>query len=638
MRTLNRRNLLKGSVAAACLMVPAVRAVGQTSSLSEIGKLFAPVPRAKIFTARDIVTLDPSQPSAEAIAVVGTRILAVGALSEVQEMLGDQPFDVDERFADKVIVPGFISQHDHPVLAALSMSSEILSIEEWALPTGTVPSVKDKADFMKRLTAAVEARTTPGEPVVTWGYHAAFYGPLTRADLDGISTERPILVWGRSCHEMILNSAALTAGGVTQAAVAAFDAASQKQTNLAEGHFWEQGLFAVLPNIASLVATPEQLRAGLELSRDFMHSKGITFGNEPGGILAKPVQDGVNAVFSSPDMPFRWSFMVDAKSMVASYTDDGEVIARSEALQSWYYGMTSLAPRQAKLFSDGAIYSQLMQVRAPYLDDHHGEWMMEKELFERAFRVYWDAGYQLHIHVNGDAGLDRVLETLETNMRRNPRFDHRTVIVHFAVSAFDQVERIKALGAIVSGNPYYVTALADQYSEVGLGAERADSMVRLGDLTRAGVRWSLHSDMPMAPADPLFLMWCAVNRVTTSGRVAAPEQAVSAEDALRGVTIEAAYSLQMEEEIGSLVRGKRANMTILAENPLEVDPMAIREVEVWGTVMEGRVLPVPSGDRAAATQQDASAGPLEAVPPNRAPAFDKAALEHALKVTHAHHL
>jgi hypothetical protein len=120
--------------------------------------------------------------------------------------------------------------------------------------------------------------------------------------------------------------------------------------------------------------------------------------------------------------------------------------------------------------------------------------------------------------------------------------------------------------------------------------------------------------------------------------VAAPEQAVSAEDALRGVTIEAAYSLQMEEEIGSLVRGKRANMTILAENPLEVDPMAIREIEVWGTVMEGRVLPVRSSDRAAATQQDASAGPREAVSPNGAPAFDKAALEHALKVTHAHHL
>lgn len=150
-------------------------------------------------------------------------------------------------------------------------------------------------------------------------------------------------------------------------------------------------------------------------------------------------------------------------------------------------------------------------------------------------------------------------------MRRNPRFGHRTVLVHFAVSDPDQVARIKNLGAIVSGNPYYVTALSDQYSEVGLGPKRADAMVRLGDLTRNGIRWSLHSDMPMAPADPLFLMWCAVTRLTASGRVADPDQRASIEDALRGVTIEAAYSLKLEDEIGTLEPGKRANMTILSQ-------------------------------------------------------------------------
>ncbi len=237
------------------------------------------------------------------------------------------------------------------------------------------------------------------------------------------------------------------------------------------------------------------------------------------------------------------------------------MLAETEKLASWYGGMTSMTAQQVKLFADGAIYSQLMQVREPYLDGHEGEWMMDDDLFQRAFRIYWDAGYQIHVHVNGDAGLDRVLNTLEANLRRNPRYDHRTVLVHFAVSSPDQVARIKALGAIVSGNPYYVTALADQYGKVGLGPERADEMVRLGDLSRAGIPWSLHSDMPMAPGDPLFLMWCAVNRLTTSGRVAAPPQRVTAEDALRGVTIEAAYSLKLEDEIGTIVPGKRANFT-----------------------------------------------------------------------------
>ena len=591
MDSYHRRIVLQTLLAGASGVWPLASAFAQTTSLTDLGAAMAPVSGATIYTAREIVTLDADRPTAEAIAVVGGRILWVGSLEEVQRVLGDQPHRLDTRFADKVIVPGFISKHDHPAQAALALSSEILSIEDWALPTGTVPAVKDKQDFIDRLSAAVNGRDNPDEPVVSWGYHPAFYGPLTREDLDAISTTTPIIVWARSCHEFILNSPALERAGVTQETVDGFSESAQANSSFADGRFWEQGMFPLLPLIAPLVATPERMRAGLELTRDFNHSKGITFGNEPGGILSKPVQDIVNSVFSSPDMPFRWSFIVDAKTIVASTEDDAEVITKSEELDSWYGGMTSLAPKQAKLFADGAIYSLFMQVREPYLDGHSGEWMMDEALFQRAFRVYWDAGYQLHIHVNGDAGLDRVLDTLEENLRRNPRYDHRTVLVHFAVSAPDQVTRIKSLGAIVSGNPYYPTTLADQYSKVGLGPERADSMVRLGDLTKAGIRWSLHADMPMAPSDPLFLMWCAVNRMTFSGRVAGPEQRVSAEDALRGVTIEAAYSLKLEDEMGSIVPGKRANLTILDENPLSVDPMAIRDVAVWGTVMEGRVFP-----------------------------------------------
>jgi hypothetical protein len=431
---------------------------------------------------------------------------------------------------------------------------------------------------------------------------------------------------------MFLNSVTMERGGLTQEKFDAFPASAKKQSNFADGHFWEQGLFAVLPFVATMVASPERLRAGLELTRDYMQAKGVTIGNEPGGILAKPVQDGVNAVFSSPDMPFRWSFMVDGKSMVAKYSDDAQVIAETERLASWYGGMTSLAPKQAKLFADGAIYSQLMQVRDPYLDGHEGEWIMDQEVFERAFRVYWDAGYQIHIHVNGDAGLERVLDTLEANLRRNPRYDHRTVLVHFAVSGADQVARIKQLGAIVSGNPYYVSALADQYSKVGLGSDRADAMVRLGDLNRAGISWSLHSDMPMAPGDPLFLMWCAVNRITSSGRVAGPEQRVTAEQALRGVTIEAAYSLKLEDEVGTIAPGKRANLTVLDDNPLAVDPMKIRDINVQGTVMEGRVLPV--ADRA---EKKASLDRSKAKSGEEETRFTQAALGHALSVAHGQH-
>ena len=96
----------------------------------------------------------------------------------------------------------------------------------------------------------------------------------------------------------------------------------------------------------------------------------------------------------------------------------------------------------------------------------------------------------------------------------------------------------------------------------------------------------------MAPADPLFLMWCGVNRITTSGRIAGENQRISREGALRAVTLSAAYSLKMEKEIGSIESGKLANFTILGDNPVTCDPMNIKDISVWGTVHEGRVLPV----------------------------------------------
>jgi predicted amidohydrolase YtcJ len=589
------RSTLWASLVLGLLLLTAPATWAQSPSLQELGGQLAaePLPPITLYTAKDIVTLDPARPHVEAIAVVGSRILATGTLAELREAAGDQPCRVDHTFRDKVIVPGFISQHDHPVLSALTLASEVLSIEEWMLPTGTIPAVRTKADFLERLTAAEKRLNDPAEPLLTWGYHESFFGKLTRAELDTISARRPILVWGRSCHELFLNSAALQAGGVTADVVSGWSPSEQAQSNFAQGHFWEQGVFAVGKHVAHMIATPERLERGLLLTRDYLHAKGITYGNEPGGILVKPLQDAVNAVFSQPTMPFRWSFMVDGKSLCDRYPDDARVLAESEKLRDWYGGMTSQAEKMVKLFADGAIYSQLMQVREPYLDGHAGAWMSDLPVFERAFRIYWDAGYQIHIHVNGDAGLDRVLNTLEKNQRRRPRFDHRTTIVHFAVSQPDQVARIRRLGCLVSGNPYYVTSLADNYGKVGLGPQRADEMVRMGDVERAGISFSYHSDMPMAPADPLFLMWCGVNRQTVSGRVAGAHQRVSREGALRAVTLDAAHSLKMERELGSLVSGKRANFTILDDNPVTCPPLHIRDIGVWGTVHEG--MPRPAG-------------------------------------------
>ncbi len=575
-------------IVGACLA--ASTAGGKSIALQDIANAAAPLPKITIYHAKEIVTLDPNKPSTTAVAVLGSRILATGTLDELKAAAGHQPYTVDSTFANKVIIPGLICQHDHPFLAALTMMSKIIAIEDWVLPDGTVPAAKTPKEYRQRLGAANAELKDPNELLLTWGYHHNFHGKLTRADLDKISATRPIIVWHRSCHEMIANTKALETYGVTKEVIATWPKAAQQQSNFEEGHFWEQGIFAVAPKFLPAIAANGRMQRGLEFMVKYYHTNGVTAACEPGGIYSQHIQDDVNAVLSKPESPFRFYFIPDGKSIYATFPTT--TILETEKTISWCHDMTVMLPQQIKLFADGAIFSQLMQLRDPYLDGHHGEWIMEPQNFAAAFRIYWDAGYQIHIHETGDKGLDMVLDNVEANMRRNPRSDHRTVAVHFAVSHKDQIKRIKRLGVIVSGNPYYVTALADNYSVQGLGKERADNMVRFGDVERAGISYSYHSDMPVAPGQPLFLMDCAVNRTTVSGRVAAKNQRASREGSLRAVTLNAAYSLRLEHEMGSIVPGKLANFTILADNPLTVPAAKIKKIEIWGTVQEGRKLPV----------------------------------------------
>ena len=444
------------------------------------------------------------------------------------------------------------------------------------LPQRTTRAARNRTEYLHCLKQANDRMKDPGALLLTWGYHQYFHGPLRKADLDAISNTRPIIVWHRSAHEVYLNTAAERKYGISREWFNSLPDSPRQQSDFANAHYWEQGMFAILPKIGAAIASPERIQAGLKFVREYYHANGVTLGAEPGGLMSKPLQDAQNAVLGDSSSPFRFYFIADGKSITGKVPDD-RVGAETEKLLGWGQGMTAYLPKQ---------------VSQGYTDGHKGEWMMDPEFFARSFRIYWELGYQIHIHVNGDAGLDLVLDQLEQNMQRHPRSDHRTVIVHFAVSRPEQVARIRRLGAIVSGNPYYPVALADNYRVHGLGPERADAMVRMGDVERAGLSYSFHSDMPMAPGQPLFLLWAGVNRITNDGNVRGAEQRVSPLGALRAVTLDAAYSLRLENQVGSILPGKLANFTILAANPLKVDPVRIKDIPVWGTVQEGRVLPV----------------------------------------------
>ena len=543
----------------------------------------------RIYLAREIITLDDAHPEATAVLVRSGRVAAIGAVEQLQ---GNFPnAELDRRFAEDVMVPGFIEHHVHPLLAAITMNADVIAIEDWVLPGKKTLGVRDRQSYIDRLRASEQNQPNANTPLVTWGFHHYFHGKLTRQDLDAISSSRPILVIHRSFHEFIMNTPGLAYFGITPEFVDSLDKEARQYASFDNGHFEEQGAVSILPNVMQYLAAPNPLIAGLKKTEKYLHQNGVTLIANPGAMLLKSVQDAKNYVFGDADTPFR-SYFIPSGMFLAEHYEPDSLVAETKKLMSWGSGKLQYLPWHIKLFTDGAMYSQNMVLRDGYIDGHQGAWLMQEQIYREAFQRYWDAGYQIHIHQNGDAGLDRLLDVLEENLTRNPRVDHRTVIVHFGYSAPDQVARIKKLGAIVSANPYYVTALSDLYSRYGIGASRSQQMVRLGDVQRAGILISLHSDMPMAPGAPLQLMHSAVNRINFTNKVAGPDQRISPKQALRAVTSNAAYTLRMEKDYGSISIGKHANFTLLGENPLTTNPLKIKEIEVRGTMVEGRHFPI----------------------------------------------
>ena len=569
-----------------------------------------------VFTARTIVTMASTQPSAEAVAVENGRIVAVGSRAHVQAAIGDHPHVKDDIFADRVILPGLIDQHLHPILGATTLATEVIATEDWVLPDRTYPAANTHDEYVAALRSADRRTRAEGagddDWLFTWGYHQLWHGELSRQVLDSVSATRPIGVWQRSCHEFYLNTAGLKALGILDGGWSdGIDPAILATADVESGHFWERGFFNLLfRQLTPMLFSSERLTHGLHQMVRYLHQNGVTAFNEPGAILVPGAWELYQEILGADDTPFFSYFLTDGRGPAEQRMDHESTLARAAREYAMapdgsdHADRIAFFPGQVKLFADGAIISQLMQMRDPYLDrdgnpdpDHHGEWIMPPDMFEERSKLYWDAGFQIHVHVNGDLGLDMVLDMVERRLAETPRNDHRTVIVHFANSTEEQVDRIAALGCIVSSNPYYPVGFADKFGEVGLGPQRADLLTRNRSVVKRGVPLSFHSDLPMGRSDPIGMVSCAVNRITQSGRVAAPEQRLSIEQALRAVTIDAAHSWRKEDELGSIEVGKIANFTVVDQNPLDAAPVRLDEIEVLGTVFRGEWFAVPDDVR-----------------------------------------
>ncbi|MEP1606827.1 MAG: amidohydrolase family protein, partial [Marinomonas sp.] len=169
-----------------------------------------------------------------------------------------------------------------------------------------------------------------------------------------------------------------------------------------------------------------------------------------------------------------------------------------------------------------------------------------------------------------------------------PANDQDIVLEHLGYSTEAQNRRIGELGLYVSAQPNYIRILGDAYARTGLGPDRAAQMNRLGSLERKGVPLGLHSDFNMAPIDPLYLAWVASNRITLEGNVKAPNERLSLDKALRAITIEAAQVIGMDDAVGSLASGKKADFAVLDRDPYKGGAAKLQDVTVEGVVFEGR--------------------------------------------------
>ena len=264
------------------------------------------------------------------------------------------------------------------------------------------------------------------------------------------------------------------------------------------------------------------------------------------------------------------------------------------ALSAWLAGAQArfAAPnvrlaRRVKLFADGAFFAQNMRMNPPgYADGHLGKWLTPPAELAAQIQRFWAAGFSLHIHVNGDEGLDKVLDSLA---QLPPPRGQTVTLEHLGYSTEAQNRRIAALGLMVSAQPNYIRVLGDIYAKEGLGADRAGAINRLGSLEAKGVTLGLHSDFNMAPVDPLYLAWIAANRETLGGNHPAPAERLSLAKALRAVTIEAAQVIGLDHMVGSIAAGKRADFVALDRDPLTAGAAALRDVKVESVVFEGRM-------------------------------------------------
>jgi len=544
-----------------------------------------------VFCANKIVTMNPSNPSATHVAVRAGRILGVGTLEEVA---GWGDYILDETFRDKVLLPGFVEAHSH-VLEGFYTQVPYVGYFDRPMPDGSLaPGLTTYDALIERLKKLEAELPDPESILAAQGFDPIYMVGQERLNihhLDQVSTTRPIVILHASGHLSTVNSAALRLYNIT--AETDVDGVVKDANGLPTGELQETPAMSLIEGVASQLLAMMGSEKTIWLFGQAMRNAGITTATDLAGtIIANPASKAMwDAVVNHPDFPCRVA-MFNIPAMPGLNLDLTQVAQQILAMQA--NSTDKLRFPGVKLVLDGSIQGWTAVLNDPgyYTGEDQGQMMTAPEQLIEWMRPFHNNGINIHIHCNGDATIDLAIDSVDQLLREVAWLDHRHTIEHSQLTTSAQFRRMANLRLAANIFTNHIWYWGDQHYEMTVGPERANRMEPCATAKREGIHFSLHSDASVTPPGHLHSMWCAVNRVTPKGRVLGEYEKISAYDALYACTVDAAYLLHMDHEIGSIEAGKWADFAVLDASPLDVDPMAIKDIGVWGTVVGGQKYPV----------------------------------------------